>query len=72
MNRGNIVNILQDLSTNFFDKKILYYYKLEKDKLIQHSLSFKELDDISSSLAFYLQESGIKRGDRILIFIPVT
>ncbi len=35
-----------------------------------HTMSFKELDELSASFAAYLQDSGLQRGDAVAIMMP--
>lgn len=70
----DVITQMKQQTQKFPNKKALIFP--EKQALSMNvtwnSITYKELDDYSGLLAGYLQQKGIKRGDRILVMIPVS
>ncbi len=54
--------VLTRTARDYPDKKALVFYG--------QSYSFKEIDEQSSRFAYALQDKGIKKGDRVTLFLP--
>lgn len=70
----NVASLLPQFAKDTPDKvAVLAPYKNIFGKLRYNDLTFKELEMRSNHLAHYLLESGLKEGDRILVFVkPCT
>jgi acyl-CoA synthetase (AMP-forming)/AMP-acid ligase II len=68
----NIARFLEEWSQKTPDKKAIFYperkWRNGGRRTYTH-LTFAEIDRLSDNFAYYLQERGIKRGDRVLLFL---
>ncbi len=60
----NIVNLFLEASKTYPDQKAI----IEKDK----EISFSELSQEVEEAALYFKSKGIEKGDRVLVFIPMS
>ncbi len=64
----NIVKIIQEHAQNIPNKKAIIEIKSGKE----NSITFEELEIKSSKLANLFKNSGLKAGDSILLFLPMS
>lgn len=62
---NNVISLLHEHAKNYPERVAFLWGK-------ENSISYEELSEKISSIAHYLKTLGIKRGDRILIFIPLS
>lgn len=53
-------------------KALIYPEKNRKGRIIYKSLTFKDFDRYANKLANYLLEKNVKKGDRIVIMLPIS
>ena len=61
-------------NTLFFPDKtaLIFPRKIKGKKIIYERISYKELDNYSSIFAGYLRERGIKKGDKVIVMLPMS
>lgn len=68
--KNNVSCFLEEQSKKTPHKKIFYWVSPKTGK--QESMSYKEFTEISSRIATGYLKLGIKQGDRIILFVPMT
>ncbi len=72
---NNVTSFLQEHATNQPDRVALYYPSkklFDGDTIVHDRITYSQLNQSGASFAYGLQQQGVSRGDRILLFLPIS